>query len=91
MGSRFWLLALSSCHGCLTVTDQLWSWVLSAIGVTGLLLVGRRHWWAWGITALNEVLWIVYAVVTRQFGFIFGALAYISVHAHNARRWRGQS
>ena len=91
MGFRFWLLALSSCHGCLTVTDQLWSWVLSAIGVTGLLLVGRRHWWAWGITALNEVLWIVYAVVTRQFGFIFGALAYISVHAHNARRWRGQA
>jgi len=80
-----------SCHGSLTVTDQLWSWVLSAIGVTGLLLVGRRYWWAWGVTALNEVLWIVYAVVTRQFGFIFGALAYIGVHAHNARRWRGES
>lgn len=70
------------------MTEQLWSWVLSCIGVTGLLLVGRKHWWAWCITALNEVLWIVYALVTRQYGFIFGAIAYISVHAHNARKWR---
>lgn len=73
------------------MTEQLWSWVLSLIGVTGLLLVGRRKWWAWGVTALNEVLWIAYALVTRQYGFIFGALAYISVHAHNARKWHRES
>lgn len=70
------------------MTEQIWSWVLSCIGVTGLLLVGRRKWWAWGITALNEVLWIGYALATRQYGFIFGAVAYIAVHAHNARKWK---
>jgi len=70
------------------MTEQLWSWVLSCIGVTGLLLVGRRYWWAWGITALNECLWIGYALVTRQYGFIFGAIAYIGIHAYNARKWR---
>lgn len=70
---------------------EVWSWVLSGIGVTGLFLVGRRKWWAWCITALNEVLWIAYALVTRQYGFIFGALAYIGVHAHNMRKWRSES
>lgn len=70
------------------MTEQVWSWVLSCIGVTGLLLIGKRKWWAWGIAALNEMLWICYALITRQYGFIFGALAYMTVHAHNARKWK---
>ena len=65
-----------------------WSWALSALGVTGLWLIGKRHWWAWGIAFANECLWMVYAIVTKQYGFIFGALAYGSVHAKNAIQWR---
>lgn len=59
----------------------MWSWILSGLGVTGLWLIGRKHWWAWGIAFTNECLWMVYAVVTKQYGFIFGALAYGCVHA----------
>ena len=70
------------------MTEQLWSWLLSAIGVTGLLMVGRRRWWGWLIAFTNEVLWIGYALVTRQYGFIFGAAAYMSVHIHNAKKWK---
>ena len=73
------------------MTEQLWSWVLSAVGVTGLLVVGRRKWWGWVVAFTNECLWVGYALATRQYGFIFGALAYGSVHLHNAWRWRGES
>jgi len=58
------------------------------IGVTGLLVVGRRQWQGWLIAITNEILWIGYAIATRQYGFIFGAVAYISVHSHNARKWK---
>ena len=69
----------------------MWSWILSIVGVTGLYLVGKRHWWAWCIAFINECLWCVYAVTTKQYGFIFGAVAYGSVHLVNAIRWRGMS
>lgn len=65
---------------------SLWSWVLGALGVTGLLIAGNRVWWGWLINLANEVLWVVYAIVTEQYGFILMAIAYGLVYARN--KWR---
>jgi len=70
---------------------MMWSWILSIVGVTGLYLVGRRHWWGWCIAFINECLWCIYAVTTEQYGFILGAVAYGFIHLVNATRWRGES
>lgn len=66
----------------------MWSWILSVVGITGLFLAGRKFWWAWLIAFTNECLWMIYAITTRQYGFIFGAIAYGTVHAYNANKWR---
>lgn len=66
----------------------MWSYVLSIIGVIGLYFAGRNQWWAWGIAFCNEMLWIVYALTTDQYGFIFGALAYATIHARNGIAWK---
>lgn len=71
--------------------SQWWSWALTAIGVTGLFLAGRKVWWAWLIGLGAQVFWIAYAVASRQWGFIVSALAYGSVYLRNARRWRAES
>jgi hypothetical protein len=65
-----------------------WSWLLTAVGVLGLLLAGRKLWWAWCIGLGAQVLWIAYAIATDQHGFIVSALAYGFVYARNALRWR---
>ena len=52
-----------------------WSWVLAAIGVTGIFFVGRKAIWGWLLLLFNECLWIVYALTTKQYGFIFAAVA----------------
>jgi hypothetical protein len=63
--------------------------VLGALGVTGLLIAGNRVWWGWLINLANEILWIVYAIRTKQYGFILMAIAYALVYARNARNtWR---
>jgi uncharacterized membrane protein len=67
-----------------------WSWLLMAFGVTGLYLVGKRKWWAWLISFTGEVLWIAYAIVTKQYGFIIFALTYMVVYLKNAREWKRQ-
>jgi nicotinamide riboside transporter PnuC len=67
---------------------QYWSWLLAIIGVTGIFFVGRKTIWGWHILLLNETLWITYAVITKQYGFIFSALAYGVVYIKSYMLWR---
>jgi len=57
-----------------------WSYVLTAVGVFGLWLAGRHDTRGWLVGLAAQVLWITYAVATRQWGFI--------AHARTStRRW----
>lgn len=71
--------------------SNAFSWVIAAIGVTGMFFAGRRYWWGWGINLANEALWIVYAVRTGQYGFIAMAVAYGTVYVRNLRTWKASS
>lgn len=64
-----------------------WSYILSAVGLLGFFLAGKRIWWAWYVNIANQVLWILYAVLTDQWGFLVGAIVYTLVFVLNARRW----
>jgi len=65
----------------------MWSWVLTAVGVFGLFLAGRRVWWAWFVGLGAQSLWLIYAIVTDQWGFIVSAFAYGWVYAKNGIAW----
>lgn len=67
---------------------QLWSWILAAIGITGIWLAGSRNTVGWMIGVLAQVLWIIYAISTKQWGFIASALAYGFVYGRNWLKWR---
>lgn len=67
--------------------DQIWSWVLSAIGIVGFYFAGRKIWWAWYINIANQVIWTVYAIVTEQWGFLVATAFYFAVFIKNARDW----
>lgn len=66
----------------------MWSWLLAAIGITGIFLVGRKTIWGWPILFVNEFLWIAYALSTKQYGFIVMALAYAAVYIKSFMHWR---
>jgi hypothetical protein len=65
-----------------------WSYVLAAIGVTGTFFVGRRVIWAWLVLLVNECLWMIYAITTKQYGFIIAAIAYGAVYIKSFLHWR---
>ena len=64
------------------------SYILAAIGVKGIFFVGRKTIWGWLVLLLNECLWIVYAVTTKQYGFILAAVAYGIVYIKSFIHWR---
>jgi hypothetical protein len=63
-------------------------YVLSIIGVTALFVIGKRKWYGWLLAFFNECLWVVFAITTRQYGFLLGAGIYGSVNAYHAFKWR---
>lgn len=65
-----------------------WSYLLTAVGVFGLWLAGRKSRWGWAVGLSAQGLWIAYAVATRQWGFIVSALAYGAIYARNFWQWR---
>ncbi len=65
-----------------------WSWLLTAVGVTGLYFAGRRRAFGWAIGLGAQVLWIAYALATRQWGFIASAVVYGLVYGKNFAAWR---
>jgi hypothetical protein len=70
----------------------MWSYLLAAVGVAGIALAGRSRpavGWAVGLSA--QALWVAYAIVSRQYGFLISAGAYGTVYALNWRKaWRRQ-
>jgi hypothetical protein len=66
----------------------MWSWILAVLGITGIFLVGRKTIWGWLILCANEILWVTYALVTKQYGFIAMAIAYVLVYLKSYLHWK---
>jgi hypothetical protein len=72
------------------VTPLWWSVLLAAVGVFGLWLAGRKNMWGWAVGASAQILWVVYALVSKQYGFLLSAFAYGWVYLMNLIKWRGE-
>lgn len=64
-----------------------WSWLLTAVGVTGLWAAGSKKAWGWAVGIGAQALWIAYALATDQYGFLLSALAYGTVYVRNFLAW----
>ena len=52
------------------------NWVLVGAGIFGTYLASRDVSWGWLLLVSLQPMWIAYALVTEQYGFVIGAMAY---------------
>jgi hypothetical protein len=64
-----------------------WDYILSLAGVAGFVLAGKKIWWAWYINIAAQFIWLAYALVTKQYGFLIGTVVYFIVFIKNAHDW----
>jgi len=67
---------------------EYWSWLLAVLGVSGMYFVGKKTVWGWLVLLANEVIWVVYALMTQQYGFIMMAVAYAIVYIQSYIAWK---
>lgn len=63
--------------------DALWSWGLTAIGLTGFWITGSGRIVGWCVNIAAQGLWLAYAIQTEQPGFVVSALAYGGIFTRN--------
>jgi len=63
------------------------NYVITAIGLIGFYLAGKKVWWCWYVNIANQVLWFSYGVATEQWGFVLGTFFYTAVFVRNAVVW----
>lgn len=68
--------------------NPYWSYLLTAVGVFGLWLAGRKDRRGWMVGIGAQGLWIAYATATHQWGFYVSAIAYGWIYIKNARAWK---
>lgn len=72
----------------MTGVEWWWSWVLSVPRLALWWQVGNRKRWAWLLGVCLDVLWIIYALRTEQYGFLLTAVTFIVVGLRNWWKWR---
>lgn len=68
-----------------------WSYILTAGGILGIYLAGKKNMYGWALGLFMQVLWVIYAVQTKQYGFILSAIAYGIVYGMNFYRWHNDA
>jgi hypothetical protein len=67
---------------------MIWSFILAGIGVFGIYLAGKKNKIGWAVGFFAQILWVIYALVTKQYGFIASACAYGFIYGKNYLEWR---
>lgn len=62
-------------------------WVIGALGPLSALMAGRKWVSAWIVLAAQHVLFLVYALVTGQIGFLPMNITMFTIATYNTWKW----
>lgn len=63
------------------------SYLLSIISLVTLWLIGNKNKAGFVLGLLNQVLWIWYALMLKQYGLLVGVIAYAAIYIRNLIKW----
>ena len=70
--------------------DQAFSWIVTILGLLGFWLAGKKLWWSWYINIANQVMWVIFAIITDYYAFLVGTAFYLAVFSRNAYLWTSE-
>lgn len=66
---------------------QALSWILSVLSLLSLWLLGNKNKLGFAVGVINQLLWIYYALLLKQYGLLVGVIAYTIVNIRNWVKW----
>ncbi len=69
------------------MSANTFSFILSALSLLSLWLMGNKIKLGIVVGLANQLLWVVYAVMLKQYGLLIGVIAYTIIHIRNLAKW----
>jgi nicotinamide riboside transporter PnuC len=66
---------------------DLWSFALAGLGMAQIWLTGRKQRIGWLVGLATSCTWVVFALVSQQYGFIISSLFFGTLHIKNWIAW----
>jgi len=66
---------------------DLWSFILAGLGIAQITLTGKKKRVGWLIGLLTSCIWMVFAIVTQQYGFVVSSIIFGYIHIKNWLAW----
>lgn len=66
---------------------DIFSYIVTFVGLLGFWLAGRKVWWAWYVNIINQFAWVAFALITEYYAFLIGTMFYMFVFTRNAVLW----
>jgi hypothetical protein len=66
---------------------DIWSWVLTAFLLTVLYMTGKKIRAGWIVGIVSQIIWLVYAITTKQYGFLVGVILVGGMYVKNWIDW----
>lgn len=69
------------------MSANTFSFILSALSLLSLWLMGNKNKLGIVVGLANQLLWVVYALMLKQYGLLIGVIAYTIIHIRNLAKW----
>ena len=66
---------------------DLWSFILAGLGIAQITLTGKKKRIGWLVGLLTSCIWMVFAIVTQQYGFAISSVIFGYIHIKNWLAW----
>jgi nicotinamide riboside transporter PnuC len=66
------------------------SWLLTFYSLLGVWLIGRKNIAGWLVGLSCQLLWLFYAITTKQYGFVVSAVVFGWVYVINYLKWKNE-
>lgn len=67
-----------------------WSILLTIIAVGCCVALIYKKWWGFALGVFQQVLWLIYAVSTKQYGFLASAAIFGVLNVVGWRKWKAE-
>lgn len=68
--------------------SEVLSYVISFTSAIMLWLMGNKTRWGPIVGIGNQILWVVYVLLTSQWGLLPGVVMYLFIHVRNLYKWQ---
>lgn len=64
-----------------------WSYGLALLGIGQIVLTGRKKRIGWLLGLATSGLWVAYAIIEHQYGFLLSSAVFATIHVRNWLAW----